>query len=78
MAAKNKSLPVWNSVGSVTMSADRVAAIWTVKHFGVVTLLTESGVEGKFVAAEHLPAEPFQVTGINLYDQTYDAGNLHF
>lgn len=57
---------------------ERAAAVWVVDHFGVVQVKTESGEYGRFVAAEHLPAEPFTITEINLYGQEFDESELSF
>ncbi|MEZ6122150.1 MAG: hypothetical protein R3C49_03110 [Planctomycetaceae bacterium] len=57
---------------------ERHAAEWVVDHFGVVEVRTEDGTIRRFVAREHLPAEPFVVTDINLYDQDIHEDDLWF
>ncbi|MCA9047922.1 MAG: hypothetical protein KDA89_04300 [Planctomycetaceae bacterium] len=63
---------------AIGSTADRDAAVWVVRHYGVVTVKTDHGKTAKFVAEEHLPAEPFVVTEINLYGQEFDEGELSF
>ncbi|MEZ5940986.1 MAG: hypothetical protein R3C18_06315 [Planctomycetaceae bacterium] len=62
----------------VELTAERAAAIWTVENYGVVTVMLSSGEERKFVAREHLPDEPFVVTGIDLWYQSIDPHELDF
>lgn len=62
----------------VDSATERSAAVWVVQHFGVVTVRTEDGKTSRYVAAEHLPSEPFVVTEINLYGQEFDERELSF
>lgn len=57
---------------------ERSAATWILAHYGVVTVKTESGAAKRYVAVEHLPAEPFTITEINLRSQEFDEGGLSF
>ncbi|GAB5443095.1 MAG: hypothetical protein Fues2KO_34440 [Fuerstiella sp.] len=57
---------------------ERSAATWILAHYGVVTVKTESAAAKRYVAVEHLPAEPFTITEINLRGQEFDEGGLSF
>lgn len=57
-------------------TAERAAANWVVRNFGVVTVKTEDNVVKRFVAIEHLPSDPFVVTEINLASQEFDESEL--
>ena len=63
---------------SADSELERAAATWVLAHYGVVTVKAEDGKNKRYVALEHLPAEPFTVTEINLYGQEFDEGGLSF
>ncbi|MBC7964762.1 MAG: hypothetical protein H7Z17_02460 [Fuerstia sp.] len=62
----------------IQSGTERAAAIWVVEHYGVVAVKTEDGKVNRYVAAEHLPAESFVITEINLYEQEFDESELAF
>jgi hypothetical protein len=66
------------ATSKVDPDKERAAAIWVVEHYGVVQVKTDDGEVKRYVAAEHLPATPFKITEINLYEQEFDENELSF
>lgn len=64
--------------GEFGSDVDRLAANWVMDHFGVVQVKTPDGEEARFVAKEHLPAERFVITEINLKNQEINESELDF
>ena len=66
------------ATSKVDPDKERAAAIWVVEHYGVVEVKSEDGEVKRYVAAEHLPATPFKITEINLYEQEFEENELSF